>query len=83
MHDPLTILALLDESVCTYRSMDADIPSFLEGYELFPQKCGLLLKSTGSATKLKVKVAVNLDTARAEQTLCNFLCRAAALESNV
>lgn len=83
MHDPLTILALLDESVCTYRFMNADIPSFLDGYELFPQNDGSLLKSTDSATKLKVKVAVNLDTAWAEQALCDFLCRAVALESNV
>ncbi|MFA9393944.1 MAG: nucleoside hydrolase [Halodesulfovibrio sp.] len=82
MHDPLTILALLDTSVCTYRYMNADIVRFLEGYELFPQNVDSLCKTADYATKLKVKVAVNVDTARAEQVLCDLLSRAVSLESN-
>lgn len=82
MHDPLTILSLLDKSVCTYRYMDADIARFLAGYELFPQKVDSLCKTTDWATTFKVKVAVNVDTARAEQELCGLLSRAVSLESN-
>lgn len=82
MHDPLTILALLDKSVCTYRCMNADIVRFLAGYELFPQSVDFLCKTADYATKLKVKVAVNVDTVRAEQELCDLLIRAVSLESN-
>lgn len=82
MHDPLTILSLLDESVCTYRYMNADIPSFLVGYELFPQNAVSLCKTADCATMLKVKVAINVDTVRAEQKLCDLLSRAVSLESN-
>ncbi|SIO17570.1 nucleoside hydrolase [Halodesulfovibrio marinisediminis] len=83
MHDPLAMFALLNTSVCTYRCMNADIPSFLAGYELFPQEARSLCKSADYATMLKVKVAVNVDTAWAEKSLCDFLCRAVSLESNV
>ncbi|SHJ10602.1 nucleoside hydrolase [Halodesulfovibrio aestuarii] len=83
MHDPLTILSLLEKSVCTYRYMSADIPSFLAGYELFPQDEGSLCKTAGNAALPKVKVAVNADTARAEELLCDLLSRAVSLESNV
>jgi purine nucleosidase len=82
MHDPLTILALLDSSVCTYRYMNADIARFLAGYELFPQNVDCLCKTADYATMLKVKVAVNADTVRAEQELCDLLSRAVSLESN-
>lgn len=82
MHDPLTILALLDRSVCTYRYMKADVLGFLAGYELFPQNESRLWKTCQNTFIPKVKVATNLRTARAEQLLQDLLLRAVTLESN-
>ncbi|MCT4535424.1 nucleoside hydrolase [Halodesulfovibrio sp.] len=81
MHDPLTIISLLEESVCTYRCIEADVGGFIAGYELFPQREESLWKTPANEVVPKVKVAVNVQTARAEQLLCNLLLRAVALES--
>ena len=75
MHDPLTVLSVVDPTLCSYRNMEPDVVGFKRGYELFPQNEEMLWKTTSKSLQNYVRVAVNVDVAKAEQCLLDLLKR--------
>lgn len=73
MHDPLTVLTLIDPSLCCYRSMKADVEGFLHGGELFPQLDGENKGNTPPDRFPTVQVAVNARIAEAERLMVSLL----------
>lgn len=73
MHDPLTVLNLIDPSLCSYRSMKADVEGFLKGNELFPQIEEEKGDTNVSNMAPVVQVAVNANIPEAEQLMYALL----------
>lgn len=73
MHDPLTVLNLIDPSLCSYRSMKADVEGFLSGNELFPQIDEERVDNNLVKRAPVVQVAVNAKIPEAEQLMYALL----------
>ena len=73
MHDPLTVLTLIDPSLCSYRAMAADIEGFLNGNDLFPQVEEGSRENEHPEEAPVVQVAVNAKIFEAEQLMYSLL----------